>query len=142
MHHTTDRDAFFASYPGRCYLLHFYNPETGQSAKYGRSGHYLGSSLDIAARLARHRAGNGARLIEVITDAGLSFLVVRTWVGGKPLERKLKSRKNAPRELCPVCMGEVSLSALLLEQTPACPRAPGRRRPMGLGRPVYFGGEA
>lgn len=138
----TDRAAFFSSYSGRCYLLHFFDPQTGQSAKYGRSGHYLGSSLDIAARLARHRAGNGARLIEVITDAGLSFIVVRTWVGGKVKERQLKSRKNAPRELCPICMGKVSLADVLAEQVPPSPRVVGRRKPMGPDRPVHFARES
>lgn len=138
----TDRAAFFSSYSGRCYLLHFFDLQTGQSAKYGRSGHYLGSSLDIAARLARHRAGNGARLIEVITDAGLSFIVVRTWVGGKVKERQLKSRKNAPRELCPICMGKVSLADVLAEQVPPSPRVVGRRKPMGPDRPVHFARES
>ena len=136
-HLTTDADraAFFSSYSGRCYLLHFFDPTTGESARYGRSGHYLGSSTDIAARLARHRAGNGARLIEVITDAGLSFIVVRTWIGGKRLERQLKSRKNAPRELCPVCKGEVNLSDLLSQQV-AKPRTIGKRQPMNTSH--YF----
>ena len=137
MDSTTDHDAFFASYPGRCYLLHFIDPQTGQSAKYGRSGHYLGSSLDIARRLARHRQGDGARLIKVITEAGLSFVVVRTWVGGKALERRLKSRKNAPRELCPVCRQEIAIEAVLAQQSRPAPRTPGRRKPM-VERPVEF----
>ena len=58
--------------------------------------------------MAQHRAGNGARLMEVIKDAGIEWKLVRVWPGDRGLERRLKRRKNTPRRLCPVCRGEVA----------------------------------
>jgi len=64
--------------------------------------HYLGYAEDLAARLERHRAGNGARLMEVVSAAGITWRLARTWPGDRQLERKLKNRKEAPK-LCPIC---------------------------------------
>jgi predicted GIY-YIG superfamily endonuclease len=77
------------------YLLHFDRP-------YRHAAHYLGIASDLEARIAAHRAGRGARLIEVITAAGIGFVIARTWNGGRDLERRLKNRKNSP-QLCPIC---------------------------------------
>jgi hypothetical protein len=41
-------------------------------------------------------------LTQVATQRGIGFEVVRTWPGGRELERRLKDRHDAPR-LCPVC---------------------------------------
>ena len=79
------------------YLLHFDQP-------YRHARHYLGYADDLDARLKRHRAGNGARLIEVINAAGITWRCVRTWRGGRKLERQLKRRKEGPA-LCPICSG-------------------------------------
>ena len=79
------------------YLLHFDRP-------LPHARHYLGSTADLDARLAEHRAGHGARLLEVITDLGIDFQLARTWPGGRDVERRLKRRKEGPR-LCPVCRG-------------------------------------
>jgi predicted GIY-YIG superfamily endonuclease len=77
------------------YLLHF-------SENYKHARHYLGCTDDLEERLTRHRQGRGARLVEVITEAGLEFQLARTWHGGFELERQLKRQKNSPR-LCPIC---------------------------------------
>lgn len=77
------------------YLLHFTKP-------YKHSRHCLGFTDDLDARIERHRAGNGSRLINVITKAGINFELVRTWPGGRLFERKLKRRRDSPR-LCPIC---------------------------------------
>src|SRR5215510_1113752 len=82
------------------YLIHFDQP-------YKRARHYMGFTDDLEERLSRHRAGNGARLMEVVTAAGITWRVARTWQGDRKLERRLKSRKEAPR-LCPVCSGETA----------------------------------
>jgi predicted GIY-YIG superfamily endonuclease len=82
------------------YLLHLDIP-------IAHAKHYLGSAEDLDARLARHRSGNGARLLEVAHERGIGFSLVRTWEGGRELERRLKRRKNAPR-LCPICAGEAA----------------------------------
>lgn len=80
---------------GTVYLLHFSSP-------YKHAKHYLGYTTNLLQRVADHRAGRGARLIEVITAAGISFEVVRTWSGNRKFERQLKKRKKSTF-LCPVC---------------------------------------
>jgi len=77
------------------YLLHFDRP-------YRHARHYLGYAADLDARLKRHKAGNGARLLQVVMDTGISWVLARTWPGGRDVERKLKRQKNSPR-LCPIC---------------------------------------
>jgi predicted GIY-YIG superfamily endonuclease len=78
------------------YLLHF-------SQKLHHAQHYLGYAENIEERIARHQAGNGARLVEAFTQAGIGFVLARTWSGGRDLERHLKNQKNSPARLCPIC---------------------------------------
>lgn len=84
------------------YLLHFIDPATGQSARYQHAGHYRGTTDDLPKRLQAHRAGTGARLMQVIKEAGLSFVLARTWPGGRDRERQLKREGGASR-MCPEC---------------------------------------
>jgi predicted GIY-YIG superfamily endonuclease len=81
-------------------LLHFDTP-------YRHARHYLGYAADLDVRLAQHRAGRGARLVEVITEAGISFTLARTWEGDRTMERRLKNRHASPR-LCPLCRARES----------------------------------
>jgi len=83
------------------YLIHF-------TQAYWHARHYLGSTDNLAARIEAHRSGNGARLMEVITAAGIDWQVVRTWAGSRQVERRIKNRKEAPA-LCPVCSGEKAM---------------------------------
>ena len=80
------------------YLIHFQRP-------YKHARHYLGYTADLEARIEQHRNGTGARLLQVITAAGIAFDVARTWACGRELERKLKNRHEGPR-LCPICDAE------------------------------------
>jgi predicted GIY-YIG superfamily endonuclease len=80
---------------GIVYLLHFQRP-------YKHARHYIGWTINLKARLARHRAGNGARLVEVITAAGIGFELARTWPGDRARERQIKSQGGASR-CCPLC---------------------------------------
>jgi predicted GIY-YIG superfamily endonuclease len=80
---------------GTIYLLHFTEP-------YKHAKHYVGFTTDLTARLEAHRQGTGARLMEVIVGAGISFQLARTWQGTRTDERRIKNRKEAPR-LCPLC---------------------------------------
>jgi hypothetical protein len=57
---------------------------------------------DLPARLKDHSCGRGARLMEVITAAGIGFALARTWPGSRALERRLKRRGGHAR-LCPIC---------------------------------------
>jgi predicted GIY-YIG superfamily endonuclease len=91
------------------YLIHFETP-------YKHARHYLGSAHDLQARLKHHQAGTGARLMEVVTQAGIRWHVSRTWQGGRDVERTLKGRKNSP-ELCPTCLQQ-KLSDRLLSNHP------------------------
>ncbi|MGD9101432.1 MAG: endonuclease [Anaerolineae bacterium] len=88
------------------YLLHFDRP-------YAHAKHYLGYAADLDARLAQHASGNcvvslpngGARLLQVVAEAGIGWTLARTWLGGRELERRLKRQKNSPR-LCPICQAQ------------------------------------
>lgn len=79
------------------YLIHFSQP-------YHHAQHYLGwSGYDVHARLAHHRQGQGARLLEVVAAHAIAFDVVRVWPGqSRWFERRLKNQNNTKR-LCPVC---------------------------------------
>lgn len=80
------------------YLLHFDRPISGKHT----AQHYLGYADLLTFRLRDHAKGRGARLTQVAKERGIRWQLVRTWEGGRALERKLKNRKNAPA-LCPVC---------------------------------------
>lgn len=79
------------------YLIHF-------AAKYQHASHYIGSARDLDSRIEEHRANRGARLLQVVNAAGINWEVVRTWTGGRTVERQLKNRHAAAR-LCPTCAG-------------------------------------
>ncbi len=85
------------------YLLHLDRP-------YHHARHYLGYASDLPARLKRHEAGNGARLLQVVKAAGTSWTLARTWPGGRDVERKLKRQKNSPR-FCPICQAQAEKGA-------------------------------
>ena len=81
---------------GTVYLIHFARP-------LAHARHYLGWSSDLPSRIAAHRKGQGARLMEVISQAGIPWEVVRTWEGSRRLERALKERGGHAAALCPLC---------------------------------------
>ena len=81
--------------PGTVYLIHLDIP-------YKHARHYTGWTTDLDARLQAHRDGHGARLMQVITSADITWRLVRTWPGGRDRERAIKDRHEAPR-LCPAC---------------------------------------
>ncbi len=81
------------------YLLHFNQP-------YKHAKHYLGFSYDLEARLHAHKSGTGARLMEVISLAGIGFTVARVWPeGDRTLEHQLKGWHGGTK-LCPICAQE------------------------------------
>lgn len=84
------------------YLLHLSEP-------YKHAKHYVGSADDLDARLAQHAAGQGARLLEVVASAGITWQLARTWPGDRQFERQIKRRKDAPR-LCPICAGATAFN--------------------------------
>ncbi|GAA2576792.1 hypothetical protein SMC26_30030 [Actinomadura fulvescens] len=80
---------------GVVYLLHFARP-------YKHARHYIGWTRDLAGRLARHEAGSGARLLQVVQDAGIEWRLARLWPGDRRRERALKRQGGAARR-CPLC---------------------------------------
>jgi predicted GIY-YIG superfamily endonuclease len=79
------------------YLLHFDRP-------YRHARHYLGTTPGghLTERLAQHASGQGARLTQVVADAGIGWQLARTWPGGRTRERQLKRQGGASRR-CPLC---------------------------------------
>lgn len=113
---------------GTIYLIHF-------NQKYCHAQHYIGyTDQDVMARLEEHaktiwqryeqpvdngnghikagaKHGEGALLMGVINSLGIGFQLVRTWTGGRNLERMLKAKHHASR-FCPICAGQ-SLQGLV-----------------------------
>lgn len=84
------------------YLLHFLSPYPAGK----RPQHYLGHADDdrFERRLVEHAQGsNKARLTQVMAEAGIPFVLARTWPGGFDLEIELK-RRHRPAALCYVCI--------------------------------------
>ena len=86
------------------YLLHFSGKLGNVENRRAMAQPSLGSAVDVAARLAEHRAGTGAKITAAAARRGIGMDVVRTWPGGRGVERRLKRRKAGPR-LCPRCNG-------------------------------------
>ena len=81
---------------GVVYLLHFDEP-------YQHARHYTGwTGDDVLDRLTRHAQGRGARLMQVVRDAGIGFTLVRVREGTRDLERAIKQAGGASR-YCPAC---------------------------------------
>jgi predicted GIY-YIG superfamily endonuclease len=89
---------------GTIYLLHF-------SKRYKHAGHYSGWTQNLEARLAEHASGRGARLLEVVKEAGITWQLARTWTGDRYLERRLKQKGAAAR--CPICQARKVVSTLV-----------------------------
>jgi hypothetical protein len=88
------------------YLLHFtppYRAPIGSTGRVKLAGHYLGSTGAYPEeRLATHLAGQGSPLVRAAVAQGCEVGIVRTWRGGRKLERQLKRSRHHAR-LCPVC---------------------------------------
>jgi len=80
---------------GTVYLLHFDRP-------YQHARHYTGWTEDLLDRLDHHAAGSGARLMTVVSHAGIGFVLVRTCEGTRVTERAIKNAGGAVR-YCPLC---------------------------------------
>ena len=74
------------------YLLHFARPLGG------RASHYIGTSTvaGLAARLDAHRHGRGARITAAANREDIAYILIRTWPGGRSIERLLKAGRMRP----------------------------------------------
>src|SRR5882724_8137382 len=86
-------DAAQYSATGVVYLLHF-------DRRYRHAGHYTGWTRNLLARLDKHAAGRGARLLAVVQAEGIGWTLARTWEGTRLKERSLKRQGGASRH-CP-----------------------------------------
>lgn len=87
---------------GTVYLIHFDQKIGNPDNSLAMACHYLGYTSNLKTRLLRHKEGRGAKIMSFLFQQGIGWKVVRTWCGGRKLERALKNQRNAPR-LCPVC---------------------------------------
>jgi hypothetical protein len=85
------------------YLIHL-DRRLGSNRPRGTAGHYVGTTINLDQRLEIHRVGKGARMLAAANERGIAYDVVRTWPGGRDVERRLKRQRNAPR-MCPTCLG-------------------------------------
>jgi predicted GIY-YIG superfamily endonuclease len=78
------------------YLIHMDSP-------MAHAQHYIGYADSVAKRVRKHGTSEGARMLQVAAQRGITFRLAREWWGqGRAFERKLKNRKKA-RLLCPYC---------------------------------------
>jgi hypothetical protein len=85
-----------------CYLLHFDKPIGDLAKATGWAQHYLGSSADVYAELARLASpGCHAKIMREVNRLGIGWELVRTWPGGRVREAALKER--GPGRYCPRC---------------------------------------
>ena len=98
------------------YLLHL-------EPAYKQAAHYLGSACGLAARLRQHGTRAGGRLMQVQREAGGSFVLARTWPGGRAVETYLKAQKQGSR-LCPLCCPATQRGVLPAALVPAVPLVP------------------
>jgi hypothetical protein len=106
---------------GTVYQFHF-------DQRYEHAGHYTGWAEDLDHRVAEHLAGRGARLIEVITRAGIGLRLARTWPGvTRARERQLR------RQVGPAATADLpeDRKARGLSRRPTRDQ-PGRGGPRGL----------
>lgn len=85
-------------YVGYIYLYHFDEPYPAGC----KPQHYMGFAKDVELRKIRHLAGRGARLMQVVSEAGIGWSLVKVWVGDRYLERRLKRAGHYHRH-CSIC---------------------------------------
>lgn len=85
----------------KVYLLHFDEPISPDHT----CQHYLGwVKQNLDQRFHDHRHSPDARLLQVAKERGIRFTFVRSWLGNRTLERRIKDQHNS-RDFCPRCSG-------------------------------------
>lgn len=89
-----------AGHAGVIYLLHFDRPY--KHARHYTVQQWTESPGSLKVRLDRHDQGGGARLLEIVHAAGITWQLARTWSGPRSRERQIKRQGGASRR-CPLC---------------------------------------
>lgn len=84
---------------GTTYLLHLDRP-------LAHAQHYTGWAQDLPARLARHAAGRGARLLQVARERGIGWTLARTWPDTDRAQEKRLKNSGSARRYCPICKAQ------------------------------------
>lgn len=91
--------------PGTVYLLHLLVPYVSRTGTRTKTfQHYTGHAEPgrLAVRLRQHGTADGARCMLVAADAGIDWILARTWPGGYRREQQIKAQGAASR-FCPAC---------------------------------------
>ena len=92
-----------ASRIGTTDLLHFERPISPNHT----AQHYCGwTPGPVAARLAEHAAGRGARLTQVALERGIGWRPDRTWAGETRTDERRRKRGAHGARLCPECRAQ------------------------------------
>ncbi len=87
---------------GTVYLIHFDRKIGNPDNPRAMAQHYLGFSDKFLKRMHDHAKGQGSAIMAFLSQQKIGWRVVRTWKGGRTLERQLKNRKSA-KTFCPIC---------------------------------------
>ena len=91
------------------YLIHLDKP-------IKHSQHYIGYALSLDSlplRIKHHKAGNGARFLQVALERSITFECVRVWdTATRDFERFLKHKYKSARDLCPICNPKTAMKHL------------------------------
>ncbi len=104
---------------GTIYLIHFDAPLGDVDRPHMHASHYLGwtEDDDVDGRIARHRAGDGAKILAAANLQGITYAVVRTWADAtRDDERRMKKSGHFADRLCPVCKSGEPLEPSNTEQ--------------------------
>lgn len=92
--------------PGYVYILHFDTP-------FHHARHYTGSTRALLDRFTTHAYGDGARLMRVLMEEGVEWMLGGLWMtdqtNARKAERWIKGQKNAER-YCQLCHHDTSMS--------------------------------
>jgi len=84
---------------GSVYIIHLHHP-------LAHARHYVGWASDVEARVARHRSGNGSKLMAAVGQAGIPWEVARIINGATRADERRIHNSHATAAFCPVCAAE------------------------------------
>jgi predicted GIY-YIG superfamily endonuclease len=102
---------------GHVYILHLSRPLGNLANRRAQALHYCGFAEDLEARLAKHRAGRGSKLIAAAVAQNISFEVF-AWPASLAVEKRVKAYKKTSA-FCPACARSAGGIARALPVAPA-----------------------